>query len=245
MGLAVDPALAPAVVDCALYRGGTRDPGAPDVSALYEQARRTEGAFVWIGLHEPDEKTFAGIAEIFGLHPLAVEDVLQQEQRPKLERYEDVTFLIVRAAQYVDHAELTETSEIVHTGISRIFIGEDFVVTVRHGDVGELRPVRADLEARPELLAQGPWAVVHAVVDRVVDGYVEIADAMQTDLDAVEASAFSRDPSVGIEQIAGVYGMNFVFMPELQWRYGYVGVLAVMVLSAFALHRRLRRAGWL
>jgi magnesium transporter len=337
----VDPTLTPAVVDCALYRGGTRAPGVPDVSALYEQARRTEGAFVWIGLHEPDEKTFAGIAEIFGLHPLAVEDVMQQESRPKLERYEDFTFLIVRAAQYVEHTELTDTSEIVHTGVARIFVGEDFVVTVRQGDVGELRPVRADLEATPELLAQGPWAVVHAVVDRVVDGYVEIADAMQTDLDAVEASVFSRDSNLGIEQIyqfkrelmefkaavlplqrplavivdrqavtlpkeirryfrdvadhharvveqiigyddllssilqarltqvtvaqnddmrkiaswaaiaalqtaiAGIYGMNFDFMPELKWRYGYAGVLTVMVLSAFALHRRLRRAGWL
>ena len=329
------------VVDCALYRDGTRELGPPDVAELYEQARRTEGAFVWIGLHEPDERTFADIANIFKLHPLAVEDVLHREQRPKLERYEDVTFLIVRAAQYVEHTALTETSEIVHTGVVWIFVGEHFVVTVRHGTVGELRSVRADLEATPQLLSQGPWAVVHAVYDRVVDGYVEIATAMQTDLDTVEASVFSRDPNLGIEQIyqfkrelmefkaavmplqrplasitdrqmlvvpkeirryfrdvsdhharvveqvasnddllasilqarlaqvtvaqnndmrkiaswaaiaamqtaiAGIYGMNFAFMPELQWRYGYPGVLTVMVLSSILLYRRLRRAGWL
>lgn len=115
------------------------------------------------------------------LHPLAVEDVLHREQRPKLERYEDVTFLTVRAAQYVEHTALTETSEIVHTGVVWIFVGEHFVVTVRQGTVGELRSVRADLEAIPQLLSQGPWAVVHAVYDRVVDGYVDIATAMQTD----------------------------------------------------------------
>ena len=91
------------VVDCALYREGTREPGTPDVAELYEQARSTEGAFVWIGLHEPDETTFADIAEIFKLHPLAVEDVLHREQQPKLERYEDVTFLIVRAAVHRAH----------------------------------------------------------------------------------------------------------------------------------------------
>ncbi|OJF15888.1 magnesium and cobalt transport protein CorA [Couchioplanes caeruleus subsp. caeruleus] len=329
------------VVDCALYRDGARVEGSEGTAELYAQARDIDGAFVWIGLHEPDEKTFTGVAEIFGLHPLAVEDVVHQEQRPKLERYEDVTFLLVRAAQYVDHAALTDTSEIVHTGVVWIFVGEHFVVTVRKGTVGELRSVRAELEAVPHLLAQGPWAVVHAVYDRVVDAYVDIAAAMQTDLDMVEASVFSRDPNLGIEQIyqfkrelmefkaavmplqrplstivdrqagalpkeirryfrdvadhharvveqvishddlltsilqarlaqvtvaqnndmrkiaswaaiaalqtaiAGIYGMNFAFMPELQWRYGYPGVLTVMVLSAVALYRRLRRAGWL
>jgi magnesium transporter len=82
-----------------------------------------------------------------------------------------------------------------------IFVGERFVLTVRHGSVGELGSVRADLQATPQLLAQGPWAVVHAICDRVIDVYVDIAAAIQNDLDAVEAAAFSRTRGVGIEQI--------------------------------------------
>jgi magnesium transporter len=330
-----------AVVDCALYVGGVRQPGGPSVEELFAEAKATPEAFVWIGLHEPTEGDMATVAQVFDLHPLAVEDALSDDQRPKLERYEDTAFLAVRAARYVEHTELTDTSEVVETGSVRLFVGEKFVVTVRHGSVGGLQAVRADLEGNQALLTQGPWAVVHAVCDRIVDVYLHIAAAFQRDLDVVETQVLTRDASTSIGKIyqlkrelvefrgavlplqeplatildgrtikltkeirryfrdiadhntrvadrvagfddllnsllqarlaqvtvdqnndmrkiaswaaiaalqtafAGIYGMNFKFMPELEWRYGYPGLLMVMLVTSALLYRYLRKAGWL
>jgi magnesium transporter len=190
-----------AVVDCGVYVDGRREPGVftPD-DALREACAR-ENAFVWLGLHEPSQEEMSAIAHTYGLHELAVEDAVKAEQRPKLEQFGAVHFLVLRTARYVPHTTLTETSQIVETGQMMLFIGERFVITVRHGDATKLAPVRADLEERGALLEQGPWAVAYAVTDRVVDAYVEVADQVEVDLDILEEGVFSRDSVGPVQQI--------------------------------------------
>ena len=133
-----------------------------------------------------------GIAAEFGLHPLAVEDAVHAHQRPKLERYDDTLFTVFKTIHYVEHAELTATSEVVETGEVMCFTGRDFFITVRHGGQGSLRALRHRLQDDPELLAKGPSAVLHAIADHVVDGYLAVADAMQDDIDEVEIEVFSQ-----------------------------------------------------
>ena len=193
-----------AIVGCDLFvdGAGVESPGsAADLAALHERARAQDGAFVWLDLHEPTEAALTRVAEVFGLHPLAVEDILHREQRVKIERYDDVVFLVVRAAQYVEHERFTATSEIVSTGFVRLFAGPHFVITVGQGTVMELSSLRADLGSDPMTLTQGPWSVVHALLDRLVDAYVDIAAAVQTDLDLTEAAVFASGAPVTVEQI--------------------------------------------
>ncbi|WP_320778281.1 magnesium and cobalt transport protein CorA [Streptomyces sp. CRN 30] len=336
-----------AVVDCAVYRDGARVTVERDLSpgAAIRQVRR-DGGFVWIGLHEPSESEFAGIAADFGLHPLAVEDAVHAHQRPKLERYDDTLFTVFKTIHYVEHDELTATSEVVESGEVMCFTGRDFFITVRHGGQGSLRALRHRLQDDPELLAKGPSAVLHAIADHVVDGYMTVADAMQDDIDEVETQVFSPgrkgtprgtdagriyqlkrevlefkravsplvrplqllserpmrlvDPDIqnyfrdvadhlarvqeqvvafdellnsilqanlaqaSVAQnedmrkitswaaivavptmVCGVYGMNFDYMPETHWKYGYPVVLGITVALCLGIHRTLKRNGWL
>jgi magnesium transporter len=186
-----------AIVDCALYVAGERQPGEWHYDEAFATARRRQQAFVWLGLHEPAEDELADIANTFELHELAVEDALKEFQRPKIERYGDIIFAVVRTTRYVEHTELTESSEVVETGSVSLFIGQHFVITIRTGSAGELAPVRAMLEDRPELLAQGPWSVAHAVHDRIVDSYLDCAAAVEVDLDMLEESVFGRSGARG------------------------------------------------
>ncbi|MER5598555.1 magnesium and cobalt transport protein CorA [Streptomyces sp. NPDC002265] len=187
-----DPSTPSAVVDCAVYRDGARVATAAPLTP-HEAMRlvRRDGGFVWIGLHEPTESEFAGIASEFGLHPLAVEDAVQAHQRPKLERYDDSLFTVFKTIHYVEHDRLTANSEVVQTGEVMCFTGRDFFITVRHGGQGSLRALRHRLQDDPELLAKGPSAVLHAIADHVVDGYIAVADAVQDDIDEVETEVFS------------------------------------------------------
>ena len=325
------------IVDCALYREGVRVPldvAGNDLGAVRD-ARSHGGGFVWVGLHEPHPAEMARVSELFGLHPLAVEDALNAHQRPKLERYDDALFLVLTTLWYVDELDAVETGEI------NLFLGHDYVVSVRHGKGTELHSARMDLERRSELLCQGPPSVAYVICDRVVDGYEAVAAELEVDVDEVEASVFSperrddsvriyvlkreiaemrravaplRDPMnrfalgqvagvpaesgpffrdvhdhlvrvsevietldgllstafeaqvarIGVQQnedmrkisawvaiaavstlIAGIYGMNFAYMPELTWRYGYFVVLAVMFGSSVALYRLFKKSGWL
>ncbi|MGV9563797.1 magnesium and cobalt transport protein CorA [Streptomyces sp. NPDC003480] len=183
--------LGSAVVNCVIYRDGVRQETAPTVEQSVARVREHGDGFVWLGLHEPTETEFARVAELFGLHPLAVEDAVQAHQRPKLEQYDDVLFAVFKTVTYVEHERLTATSEVVDTGEIMVFTGPDFVVTVRHGRHGSLGPLREDLEAAPEQLTKGPSAVLHAIADHVVDDYVSVADAVQEDIDEVETEVFS------------------------------------------------------
>lgn len=185
--------LGSSVVNCVTYRDGGRVQGGSDLVDAVELVRKHGDGFVWLGLHEPTDQEFAGIAELFELHPLAVEDAIEAHQRPKLERYDDVLFAVFKTVCYVEHEELTATSEVVNTGEIMVFVGEDFVITVRHGMHGSLGPLREELEADPQQLAKGPAAVLHAIADNVVDDYLHVTDLVQADIDQVESDVFSEN----------------------------------------------------
>ncbi|HSE07333.1 MAG TPA: magnesium/cobalt transporter CorA [Nocardioidaceae bacterium] len=324
------------IVDCALYRDGVRVPldiNDDDLGAVREALN--DDGFVWVGLHEPDQAELDQVSEVFALHPLAVEDALNAHQRPKLERYDDTLFLVLKTLWYVDERDAVETGEIA------LFVGHNFVVSVRHGEGTELHTARRSLEERAQVLGYGPSAVVYAICDRVVDGYEEVGAALEIDVDEVEASVFSeartddtpriyvlkreiaemrravsplKEPMnrfasgqvvgvpsesapffrdihdhlvrvsevtetldnllstafdaqlarIGLQQnedvrkisawvaiaavgtlIAGVYGMNFKYMPEIDSPYGYPASLAAMVLSAVVLYKLFKKSGWL
>lgn len=187
------------VVDCAVYVEGRRAASLPPREAL-EEARRRKG-FAWIGLHEPEAEHLAEVAEVFGLHPLAVEDAVKAHQRPKLERYGDTLFLVLKTIVFVEHEKLTATSDVVDTGELMMFLGPDFVVVVRHGSAPGLARVRHSLESRPQMLAHGPVAVLHAIADHVVDDYLDVADAVEFDVDALESDVFSASHGDDAERI--------------------------------------------
>ncbi|MFF7380281.1 magnesium and cobalt transport protein CorA [Streptomyces massasporeus] len=184
--------LGSSVVNCVTYREGVRIPERGDLVDTVERVRKSREGFVWLGLHEPTDQEFAGIAELFDLHPLAVEDAIEAHQRPKLERYGETLFAVFKTVCYVEHEELTATSEVVNTGEIMVFVGADFVITVRHGRHGSLGPLREELESDPAQLAKGPSAVLHALADHVVDDYLTVTDAVQADIDQVETDVFSE-----------------------------------------------------
>jgi magnesium transporter len=327
------------VVDCAVYVDGRRQaPVAPE-DAL--EAAVAGGGFVWLGMYEPTEQELTSISERYGLHPLAVEDAVYAHQRPKLEHYDEALFMVLKTATYVEHEQLTTTSEVVDTGEVMVFLGPSYVITVRHGSHSGLTGLRARLEEQGDLLCLGPSAVLYAVADLVVDNFVEVAGAVTEDVEELETSVFSpertddigrlyqlkrelmslrkavsplevplqklaerqidvvpdamrsyfrdvqdhairvRDQVGGLDEllssilqaslarttmadnedmrkisawagiiavptaIAGIYGMNFEFMPELEWRYGYPVVLLVIVAACVLLYRGFKRNGWL
>jgi magnesium transporter len=333
------------LIDCGVYVDGHRLSGkytyAAALSRVSEIDLAEHEAFVWIGLHEPDESQMQDVAEVFGLHPLAVEDAVVAHQRPKLERYDDTLFLVLKTVNYVPHESVVLAREIVETGEVMVFVGKDFVITVRHGEHGGLSEVRKRMDADPDQLRLGPYAVMHAIADYVVDHYVEVTRLMECDIDAIEEVAFSpgrtldvepiyllkrevvelrrcvnplsaafqrmqtenrdliskevrrylRDVGdhqtaaadqinsyddmlnslvqaalarVGMQQnsdmrkisawagivavptmIAGIYGMNFEFMPELKWHWSYPIVISLMVLICLFLYRNFRNNNWL
>lgn len=331
--------VARAVVDCAVYVDGQRQPGRVTYSQALEKVRSSGEGFVWLGLHAPDDEQMQGVAEVFGLHELVVEDAVHAHQRPKLEIYDDTQFLVLRTVKYVEHETITQASEVVETGEIMVFVGPDFVITVRHGDHTHLSGVRHRLEERPERLALGPTAVLHAIADLVVDSYLEVTDRMESDIVAIEETVFGKgwlniDPvyllkrevlelrravtpltgplarltagnplvpkeirryfrdvadhlttvidrvveydevltsilgaaaaKVGIQQntdmrkisawvaigavptmVAGIYGMNFDYMPELHMHWGYPVVIGALLVTCVTLWTVFRRSNWL
>jgi magnesium transporter len=183
------------IVDCAVYCRGKRKPGDLHVEDALEAARSADESFVWIGLHEPTTDEFDAVAAEFQLHPLAIEDAVTAHQRSKLERYGDCLFLVFKTARYDDELETIEFAEI------QLFAGEGFVITVRHGLASALAPVRRELENQPERLALGPIAVVHAILDRVVDDYVPVLDGLDQDIREIEEQVFSPDRNNPAERI--------------------------------------------
>ena len=141
------------------------------------------GDFIWIGLLEPDDGALKRIQDHFGLHPLAVEDALDPRHLPKVEPYGDHLFLVARTANL--HGD-----KIVY-GNTAIFMGRQFIISVRHGSDRAHSPVRAQLEATPWLLKQGPDHVLHAILDFIVDGYTDVADAMEEKVLAMEDRAIA------------------------------------------------------
>ncbi|MGH8971045.1 MAG: magnesium/cobalt transporter CorA [Actinomycetes bacterium] len=183
------------IVDCALYRGGVREPAPPDLSDALAVARTHGDGFVWLGLHEPSAEEFEHVAAEFKLHPLAVEDAVKAHQRPKVEEFEDSLFVVLKTVRYDEATQQIELGDIM------LFVGDAFVVTVRHGLGRALADVRHRLELEREVLDCGPSAVLYAVCDRVVDDYTEISFAVEQDIEEVEQRVFSPERSNDAERI--------------------------------------------
>jgi magnesium transporter len=173
------------IVDCAVYSEGKRREGDLDLQDAYEQCAKDGSAWVWIGLHQPTEEEFDRVKEEFDLHPLAVEDAINAHQRPKLEEYGDSLFFVFKPARYHDDVEEVEFGEIL------VFMGEGFLITVRHGDTTELSDVRRQIESDPEVIGRGPAGVLHAIVDRIVDDYDPVLRGVEDDIEEVEQTVFS------------------------------------------------------
>ncbi|WP_406380341.1 magnesium/cobalt transporter CorA [Streptomyces sp. NBC_01618] len=173
------------IVDCAIYRDGRRTEGPADLSDALAEARATGDAFLWLGLYEPTEQEVDRVSSEFGLHPLAVEDALSAHQRPKLEVYDDSLFAVIKPVVYEHLSDTVTTDELM------AFIGDSFVVTVRHGEGAPLAAVRRRLESEPKVLKHGPTAVLYAISDAVVDHYIEVAGELQADLEELETEVFA------------------------------------------------------
>ena len=175
-----------AVVDCGLYDSGQRLGGHVELESALRKADSCQDGFVWIGLHDPSSGVVEAVGEHFRLHPLAVEDAVHGHERAKLEVYGgDTLFVVLKTARYVDSEELIEIGEVM------VFVGPQFVVTVRHGEGSPLHGLRLDLEAHPDLLSIGPSSVLYAIADRIVDDYVAVIDGIADDVEQVEVEVFS------------------------------------------------------
>jgi magnesium transporter len=181
------------LVDCAVYENGQRRPGTLALEDAYEACRSDE-TFAWLGLYEPTEEEFDSVRREFGLHELAVEDAVKAHQRPKLEVYGDSLFVVLKTAQWNSELESITFGEIL------VFVGDGFLVSVRHGAT-ELHDVRLRLEERPDLLRLGEGAALHAIVDRVVDDYEPVVDALDDAIKRVEGEVFSPGRSNPAERI--------------------------------------------
>ena len=197
--------VARATIDCGVYVDGSRLPGrfthSEAAATVRDLEARGEKAFAWVGLHEPDEQQMAAVAQVFGLHELAAEDAVHAHQRPKLERYDDTLFLVLKTVTYIPHESVALAKEIVETGEIMVFVGADFVVTVRHGEHSGLAGVRRRLEADPRRLELGPFSVMHAIADGIVDSYLAVARSMEHDIDAIEQETFSAQGRNDVEPI--------------------------------------------
>ncbi|GAA2648781.1 magnesium and cobalt transport protein CorA [Streptomyces vastus] len=178
------------IVQAALYRDGVRVSTPESLAETFRELRKQQDGMAWIGLARPTEAEILSLADEFDLHPLAVEDAMEAHQRPKLERYGETLFVVLRAARYLDAPEEVDFGEL------HVFVGPDFLITVRHGAAPDLSAVRRRMEESPELLKLGPEAVLYAILDAVVDGYVPVVSGVQNDIDEIETEVFRGDPEV-------------------------------------------------
>ncbi|MCI4656784.1 magnesium and cobalt transport protein CorA [Cryobacterium algoricola] len=177
------------LIDNAVYVDGRRLATPASLDETY--ATLTEcGGFAWIGMYRPEETEVRSIASEFQLHHLSVEDALKGHQRSKLERFDDILFVVLRPARYIDAEERVEFGEL------HVFVGPDFVVTIRHAESPDLAKVRARMESTPRLLALGPEAVLYAIFDQLVDEYAPVIAGLENDIDEIEDEIFDGDPEV-------------------------------------------------
>ena len=181
------------IVDCAVYEAGHRLEGSLALGDAYEASQR-RNAFVWIGLYEPNEDEFDAVRREFDLHDLAVEDAIKAHQRPKLEVYGESLFLVLKTARYLQQDGVVEFGEIL------LFIGDGFIITVRHGEA-PLHDIRMRMEEHPDLLRCGPGAALYAIVDRIVDDYLPVIAGLDRDIREVEGEVFSHARTNPAERI--------------------------------------------
>jgi magnesium transporter len=324
------------LVNCVAYQDGRKlaDIAPEDIDRYVNRPEN----FVWVAMKDPEPEELEFMRAEFGLHELAVEDAVAAHQRPKLEVYDDDLFVVLKTARYDDHTERVEFAEL------QLFVGASYVVTVRHGEASALAEVRRTIEADLSRIRCGPMAVLHAVIDRVVDNYAPVIAGLDNDMAEIEDAVFAVDRPRGFDPserifklkrevldfyrntepfleplsrlaagqlpgahpelasyfrdvedhltrvvssvahtrdllsdaldanlaqitvrqnndmrtisawvaiggfptvVGAVYGMNFQHMPELETRYGYFVIMAVMIAICLVLYRRFKRIGWL
>ena len=177
------------IIDNAVYVDGHRTQNPESLDETFEVMKERAG-MAWIGLYRPKPEEVRAVADEFSLHQLAVDDALAGHQRAKLERYGDTLFVVLRPATYDDDSETVQFGEL------HVFVGQGFVVTIRHAENPELTIVRQRMEADPALLACGPEAVLYAIMDQVVDEYVPVVAGLEDDIDEIEDQLFGGDPDV-------------------------------------------------
>ena len=181
------------IVNRAVYHDGERVSAPEDFRGMAASCQ-VDGGIAWIGLYRPTREEFDEVTREFALHELAVEDAVNAHQRPKLERYGDTLFCVLRPARYIDDTETVEFGEV------HVFAGPNFVITVRHGEAPDLGVVRRGLESRPDLLRRGPVAILHAIMDRVVDDYEPVVAGIENDIDEIEDEVFDARTSSGVSR---------------------------------------------
>jgi magnesium transporter len=322
------------VVNCAAYSDGRRIANI-EINNIHEVLHLPE-QFLWVGLHEPSEETLEKFQKEFDLHDLAIEDAHAAHQRPKLERYGDTVFIVLRTAQK------NATNNRIDFGETHFFLGSHFLVTIRHGSSISYADVRKRCESTPHLLRKGQGFALYAVMDSIVDQYFPVVETLEEELQNIEEKVFNEKPTrqttehiyqlkrqlldvkravsplidisnrlmrydikliseetqpyfrdiydhalrinemvdharellntaleanfslISISQsdvakkfagwaailavptmVAGFYGMNFDFMPELRWHYGYPVVVAFTISLCVLIYLMFRRSGWL
>ena len=178
------------IVDSAIYANGERVSSPTTLAETYRALHETTNGVAWIGLYRPSETELHSLAREFDLHELAVEDAISAHQRPKLERYDDVLFIVLRAANYLDVPEEVTFGEV------HVFVGPNFVITVRHSESPDLSQVRNRMEHDPDLLALGPQSILYAIIDAIVDGYAPVVAGLANDIDEIETQVFDGDANV-------------------------------------------------
>ncbi|HEV7812164.1 MAG TPA: magnesium/cobalt transporter CorA [Leifsonia sp.] len=176
------------LVDNAVYVDGRRTAPA-SLEETYEAVRDRHG-FAWIGLYRPSESELGAVASEFKLPALAVEDALAGHQRAKIEKYGETTFVVLRPARYIDETEKVEFGEV------HVFLGDDFLITVRHAETPDLAAVRHRMESNPGMLAHGPITGLYAILDQVVDEYGPVVAGLENDIDEIEDQLFNGDEGV-------------------------------------------------
>jgi magnesium transporter len=187
------------IVDCALYHDGAREPVEGDLHDALVVARSRGDSFIWMGLHEPVAEELEKVSKEFDLHPLAIEDAVKAHQRPKVEQFDDSTFVVLKTVRY------DEASQQIDLGDVMLFIGDSFIVSVRHGQGRALAGVRRRLEQDARLLACGPSAVLYLISDAIVDDYSEVSLAVEADIEEVEERVFSPDRT---NEAARIYNLK-------------------------------------
>ena len=320
------------LINCVAYEDGRKLADIP-VSEIHSYIARPD-CFVWVALKDPEMGELEAMQEEFGLHDLAVEDAQQGHQRPKIDEYGHSLFAVL---QMVENGE-----EELNVGEVGIFVGANYVLSVRHRAKQGFVDVRRRCEEEPELLRHGAAYVLYALMDAVVDRYFPVLDAIDTELEQVEEKIFAKnterasiealyeikrklttlkhateplleavgrlyggrvpqlclglqdyfrdvsDHLVRLNQsidslrdmvttaisvslslitlqenevtkrlaaygaliavptlIAGIYGMNFQYMPEIQWVHGYPVALLLMAFIDLYMFFRFRKAKWL
>jgi magnesium transporter len=189
------------IVDCAVYTNGHRRPGDLPLEQALEAGSEPD-SFVWIGLHEPTPEEFAAVRVEFGLHDLAVEDAIRAHQRPKLEVYDDDLFVVLKTARYDDAREAVEFAEL------QLFVGTNYVVSVRHGVASALAEVRKVIEKDLTRIRCGPMAVLHAVIDHVVDDYAPAIAGLDNDMAEIESAVFAPERPRGFDPSERIFKLK-------------------------------------